>query len=94
MRRSRLLVSYDVREPRRLRRVAKTMEAYGSRLQYSVFVCDLSARELVDLRFALRDIIASDDSIMIVPLGAGYDTSCLEFLGTAPVLPVQGSVVV
>ncbi|EMN95623.1 CRISPR-associated endoribonuclease Cas2-like protein, partial [Leptospira interrogans serovar Medanensis str. UT053] len=31
------LVSYDIREPKRLRRVAKIMEGFGERIQYSVF---------------------------------------------------------
>lgn len=94
MRRDRYLVSYDIRDPKRLRSVARTMLAYGSRLQYSVFVCDVSAGELVDLRFELRAILEPRDSVMIVPLGPGYDPSCFEFLGVAPKLPQAGSVVV
>lgn len=94
MRRSRYLVSYDIRDPKRLRRVAKTMLSYGSRLQYSVFVCDVSAAELVQLRFDLRDTLEPEDSVMIVPLGPGYDTSCFEFLGPPPALPEAGSVIV
>ena len=94
MRRDRLLASYDIREPKRLRRVAKTMEAYGSRVQYSVFVCDLSLRELVDLKEELRAILKPEDSVMFVSLGDGYDTSCFEFMGSRRGLPVAGAVVV
>ncbi len=92
--RSRYLVSYDIREPKRLRQVAKVMLSYGSRLQYSVFVCDLSAAELVRLRFDLREVIAPIDSVMLVPLGPAYDTTCFEFMGPPPALPVQGSMIV
>ncbi|GAB4111724.1 MAG: hypothetical protein Kow001_13350 [Acidobacteriota bacterium] len=36
------LVAYDVRNPKRLRRVAKVCEGYGIRVEYSVFECDLA----------------------------------------------------
>ena len=38
-----ILVSYDIREPKRLGKVAKVCEAYGVRIQYSVFECRLQA---------------------------------------------------
>lgn len=47
------VVSYDVADPRRLRQVFKTMRGHGGWLQLSVFRCDLSAQELVELRVAL-----------------------------------------
>ena len=47
MARRRYLVAYDIREDRRLRNVATCMEGYGDRIQYSVFVCDLSEEEAV-----------------------------------------------
>ena len=70
------------------------MEAFGTRMQYSVFVCDLSQAELVDLRFDLRDVLELEDSVMVVPLGPGYDRSCFEFIGASPDLPEAGSVIV
>ncbi len=45
--RIRYLVSYDICDPKRLRRVAKILEGFGTRLQYSVFECPLDA-----MRFA------------------------------------------
>jgi CRISPR-associated protein Cas2 len=47
MARRRYLVAYDIRDDRRLRSIAGCMEGYGTRIQYSVFVCDLSDREKV-----------------------------------------------
>jgi len=35
------LVSYDIRDDKRLRRVAKVMEDFGKRVQFSVFECDI-----------------------------------------------------
>jgi CRISPR-associated protein Cas2 len=45
MARRRYLVAYDIRDDRRLRQIASCMEGYGERIQYSVFVCDLSDQE-------------------------------------------------
>ena len=50
MARRRFLIAYDISDPKRLRRVCKTMEEYGDRLQYSVFICDLSRAELIHAR--------------------------------------------
>ncbi len=50
MARRRYLVAYDIREDRRLRNVAACVEGYGERIQYSVFICDLSEEEAVTMR--------------------------------------------
>lgn len=95
MARRRYLVAYDIRHERRLRGVAGCMEGYGTRIQYSVFVCDLSARE----KFLMRgDVEArmklSEDSVMIVDLGAAGDSSRFLFLGQHEKLPSSGAVIV
>ena len=40
------LVCYDVHDPDRLRKCAKHMEGYGVRVQYSVFRCWMTRREV------------------------------------------------
>ncbi|MCA9629712.1 MAG: CRISPR-associated endonuclease Cas2 [Myxococcales bacterium] len=70
MPRNRYLVSYDITEDKRRTRLAKSMEGYGDRVQYSVFLCDLNARELVQLRTAIHAIVHQrDDQALIVDLG-------------------------
>lgn len=70
MSRHRYVVCYDIRDPDRLRRTHDTMLGYGDPLQYSVFLCDLSAAELVLLEGALRSVIKmSEDSVLIIDLG-------------------------
>ncbi len=95
MARRRYLVAYDIRDDKRLRNVASCVEGYGTRVQYSVFVCDLSAREAVELR---ADIEArfkpSEDSVMIIDLGSPGDMSRFLFLGSHKALPASGAVVV
>ena len=62
------LISYDVRDPKRLRRVAKTLESYGTRLQYSVFRCRLDARMLERLHWQLTQIMEDVDDLLVLPL--------------------------
>lgn len=89
--RIRYLVCYDIREEKRLRRVHRTMLGWGEHVQYSVFVCDLTVRELIGMRVALAETIDHrDDSVMVVRLGATSD-SAFEFLGTPLRLPEGGA---
>lgn len=53
-----VVVSYDIVDNKRRRKVMKTLEGYGVRVQYSVFECDLQARQIARLRQQLRAIIA------------------------------------
>ena len=65
------LVSYDVRDDRRLRRCARHMEGYGGRVQYSVFRCWLTAREAERLRWELTELLAAEDEVLLIPLCGG-----------------------
>ncbi len=64
-------VSYDVRDDRRLRHVARKIEGYGTRLQFSVFRCHLSRRSIERLRWELARVLEPEDSLVIVPLCDG-----------------------
>ncbi len=62
-------ISYDIAHPKRLRRVARIMEAAGDRIQKSVFECGLSPDALLALRERLRKVIdPSADHILIQPI--------------------------
>ena len=68
--RRRYIVTYDIRDAKRWRRIFRKMHGYGDRLQLSVFVCDLSEKECADMRAALAKIIDTDeDGILIVDTG-------------------------
>lgn len=91
--RTRYLVAYDIRHPRRLRRVHRVATDYGEPLQYSVFVCDLTEVELIGLRHSLlEEIKVTEDSIGIFDLGppAGRGVKSIEFLGVRRDLPTDG----
>ena len=50
------IVAYDIRDPVRLRRVAKHLKGYGVRLQYSIFRCRLNDRQVARLDWELKKI--------------------------------------
>ena len=95
MARRRYLVAYDIRDDRRLRNVAGCMEGYGTRIQYSVFVCDLSAQEKIVMRGDIEALMkASEDSVMVVDLGSTTESTRFLFLGHHEKLPTQSAVIV
>lgn len=69
-----ILVAYDVSTEspegeRRLRRVAKVCEAYGQRVQKSVFECIVNPVELEMLKFKLQhEMNPEEDSVRIYRL--------------------------
>jgi CRISPR-associated protein Cas2 len=65
------IVAYDIRDPKRLRKVATACEDFGYRRQYSVFLCRLSATDFVRLRSRLYDLInLNEDQVLFIPLCA------------------------
>ncbi|MGA4578276.1 CRISPR-associated endonuclease Cas2 [Limisphaera sp. VF-2] len=64
------LVCYDIADEKRLRQVFKTCRNYGNHLQYSIFECDLTPMEKIELETALSAIIHHDqDQVLFVDLG-------------------------
>jgi len=78
MARTRYLVTYDICHPKRLRKVAKICEGFGTRIQYSVFECPLDPMRLTQLRSALMSVIHFDeDQILFVSLGPAANDASL-----------------
>lgn len=68
----RIVISYDISNDKRRRLVAKLMEGHGYRVQYSVFECDLTEKQLRALQKQLRRLVKTKemDSIRFYPLPA------------------------
>ena len=63
------IVFYDIRDPKRLRRVAKILEDYGLRVQKSFFEAWLDEDEIARMRDRLlRAIDPQQDGVKIVRL--------------------------
>ncbi len=97
MARRRWLVAYDIRDDRRLRQVNDVVRSFGTRMQYSVFLCDLTPIEKIALMAELRDVISLRvDSVVMVDLGVpGTPAGArIEFMGTSLSLPTGGPTIV
>lgn len=94
MQRHRYLVAYDISDPKRLTKTRKRVRGYGDAMQYSVFICDLDAREKSAMEADLLRIIDHRvDRVAIVRLGLGGDASPFQFLGPPPAPPFDGPMI-
>lgn len=69
------IVAYDISDERRWRSVFKTMQAYGSWIQLSVFQCRLSRRHRAELEARLRGLILEgQDHVLLIEVGPADKT--------------------
>lgn len=90
------VVTYDIGDPRRWRRVFKLMHGYGRWLQLSVFQCRLSARRRAELGARLDGLIHhAQDHVLILDLGPADSVDPrVESLGKAAFAAPQRRAVV
>jgi CRISPR-associated protein Cas2 len=91
------IVTYDVSDPRRLRKVFQTLRGYGDHLQLSVFRCELVPAERVVLETKLRDAIHhGEDQVLFIDLGVadGRATGSIRSLGRACPPPERTAIIV
>ena len=94
-----VLVSYDVamndeRGPKRLRRVAKTCQNYGERVQYSVFECIVDPAQWTALREQLiKEINQEEDSLRFYFLGSNWRRR-VEHVGAKKTIDQEGPLIV
>jgi CRISPR-associated protein Cas2 len=91
------VVCYDISNDCRLRRVYKVMRGFGEHIQLSVFRCELSARERIEMLAALTLVINHDeDQVLIVDIGPadGRGATVFQALGRAYLSPQRHAIVV
>ncbi len=94
-----VLVTYDVSTEtaagrKRLRRVAKTCENYGQRVQFSVFECLVDPGQWSGFRYKLLDEIdANHDSLRFYFLGRNWKER-VEHVGAKPAYDPEGPLII
>lgn len=64
------VVCYDIRCPKRWRKVFKKMKGYGDWVQLSVFQCRLDRVRVLEMEDEIRSIVhQKDDHVIIMDLG-------------------------
>ena len=80
-----ILVSYDIPDDRRRVKIAKTLEDFGERVQYSVFECELEQEHLDRLRRRLAKIVEEEDDSVRFYFLCARCKSTIESLGRGEV---------
>ena len=77
------VVTYDIGNDRRWRRVFKTMNGFGDWIQLSVFQCRLSRRRRAELETRLRELVkAGEDHVLLIDVGPADKTAlAVESIG-------------
>lgn len=84
------IVSYDIPNDKRRGKVAKILEGYGRRAQYSVFECEINDEQREKLERALkREIDADEDDIRFYPMNRA-DLKRVRLLGRAELYRARG----
>lgn len=92
----RFIIAYDIVSDQRRSRIAHTLESYGDRIQYSVFLVDAKPAKVIRIRAAvLRHMNLSEDRALICDLGplSGVQRM-LEFVGRSPKVTTDGPLVI
>jgi len=64
-----MIIAYDIKDPRRLLKVAKIMEDYGVRVQLSIFEADLPDKTFRAMRARVEKVIDPEqDGVKYFPL--------------------------
>lgn len=88
------IVSYDVPDNRRRAKVAKILEGYGRRAQYSVFECEIDSEKSKQLADRLREVIdPAEDDVRFYPLNRA-DLRRVKLLGIAELRRAQSYYIV
>lgn len=91
------IVTYDVCDPKRLRKVFIIMKGYGDHLQLSVFRCELNPTELVTVRDKLaRAINHHEDQVLFIDMGPveGRGKSAIQHVGKPYIPPERTAIIV
>jgi CRISPR-associated protein Cas2 len=90
------MVCYDICDDTRLRKVYKIMKGHGQWVQYSVFRCELSDRERLQLMTMLQKVINHRvDQVMFIDLGpSGHQDQRFETMGRPLATSPRSSVII
>ena len=65
-----ILVTYDIADEKRVKKMFKLLRGYGEHVQYSIFLCQLTEAEQLILSDRIGDLIHFDeDQVLMIALG-------------------------
>jgi CRISPR-associated protein Cas2 len=94
--RNAFIVSYDISDPKRLKKVFQAMYGYGDHIQLSVFRCELSDTDRVRMIAKLDKLIHHEqDQVLIIDIGpaSGRAEQCIKAIGRSYIARERTAVV-
>lgn len=90
------VVTYDIADPKRWRKVFKALKGYGQWMQLSVFQCRLTAKRRTEMAARLEGLIQpSEDHVLMLDLGPAEKADVhVESLGKGYNAPVRQAIIV
>ncbi len=88
-----VIVAYDIEDNRRRTKIARFLEGFGERVQYSVFECDLEERHLRRMVTGLQAMMQPGDAIRIYRLDRRSEAEIIVLGGRPKVKCVRVTVV-
>lgn len=89
------VITYDISDNKRRKKIANLLEGYGVRVQFSVFECQLSAKKYGELQKRLRRFYQADqqDSLRFYPISR-HTLGQADIWGEPSLLPIPSSTIV
>jgi CRISPR-associated protein Cas2 len=91
------MVIYDISNPKRVKKVFKTMKNYGEHIQFSVFLCRLDKKRLEEMKRDLSKVIEpEEDQVISINIGPEHSLPRLDIthLGRAPLIEQRSAIVI
>jgi CRISPR-associated protein Cas2 len=64
-----MVIAYDIAHSRRLKRIARVMKDYGTRVQKSIFIADIDPLLFARMRYrAEQEMVLEEDAVKYFPL--------------------------
>ena len=79
-----VIVSYDIADEERLRKIAKIMEDYGFRVLYSVFECYINRSLFEEMKTKVEKLIDHLEDSMIYYFLCEHCREKIEHIGRTP----------
>ena len=89
-----IVVSYDITNNKRRTKIAKIMLDFGARVQYSVFECNLTDKQIETMRKKIIHVIsAEEDTVRFYALCAACKTR-VEVHGTGKITEDEAFIII
>lgn len=82
-----VVIAYDIPDDKRRTKVAKILEGYGERMQYSLFECKITKVQYLRLRAQLEEVIEPEEDEVSFYFLCEADVKRIVRLGRRRLLP-------